>query len=198
MTGTLEQISGLLHEAGETHHRVFRIVDGTDDDWASWYAQWLIDLSELPDLLGTRPVRSELIYVLVGLDKQYTAEKPGETWELYYARQLLRHFQLPAGGEADVEAAQVGLQAGVLDRDEVGGSAGLVVVGVPHAGRGDEGAAGLPVHPDRVGDVAAVVQPGAEQRVAAGADVQDQVEGHGLVAVRPLFLPGRQQPEHRP
>ena len=96
MTDTLEQISGLLHEAGETHHRVFRIVDGADDDWASWYAQWLIDLSELPDLLGARPVRSELIYLLVGLDKQYTAEAPGEPWETYYARQILRHFK-PSG-----------------------------------------------------------------------------------------------------
>jgi hypothetical protein len=85
MTDKLEQISGLLHEASETHHRVFRIVDGTDDDWASWYAQWLIELSELPDLLGRRPVRSELIYLLVGLDRQYTAENPGESWELYYA-----------------------------------------------------------------------------------------------------------------
>ena len=60
MTDTVEQIGDLLHEAGETHHRVFRIVDGADDDWASWYAQWLIDLLELPDLLGARPVRSEL------------------------------------------------------------------------------------------------------------------------------------------
>src|SRR6267143_5443079 len=65
MTGTPEQVSGLLHEAGETHHQVFRIVDGADDDWASWYAQWLIDLSELPDLLGGRPVRSEVIYLLI-------------------------------------------------------------------------------------------------------------------------------------
>ena len=93
MTDTLEQISGLLHEAGETHHRVFRIVDGADDDWASWYAQWLIDLSELPDLLGASPVRSELIYLLVSLDKQFTAEAPGEPWEVYYARQIQRHFQ---------------------------------------------------------------------------------------------------------
>jgi len=93
MTGTLEQISGLLHEAGETHHRVYRIVDGADDDWASWYAQWLIDLSELPDMLGARPVRSELIYLLVSLDKQFTAEAPGEPWEVYYARQIQRHFQ---------------------------------------------------------------------------------------------------------
>ena len=74
MTGTLEQVSGLLHEAGETHHQVFRIVDGADDDWASWYAQWLIDLSELPDLLGARPVRSELIYLLVSLDKPIALE----------------------------------------------------------------------------------------------------------------------------
>ena len=96
MTDTLEQISALLHEVGETHHRVFRIVDGADDDWASWYAQWLIDLSELPELLGARPVRSELIYLLVSLDKRYTAEAPGEPWETYYAREIARHFQ-PSG-----------------------------------------------------------------------------------------------------
>jgi hypothetical protein len=93
MTGELEQISGLLHEAGETHHRVFRIVEGADDDWASWYAQWLINLSELPDLLGAKPVRSELIYLLVSLDKQYTTESPDESWETYYARQILQHFR---------------------------------------------------------------------------------------------------------
>src|SRR5260370_18826927 len=78
MTDTLEQISALLHEAGETHHRVFRIVDGTDDDWASWYAQWLIDLSDLPDLLGARPVPTHLLYLLVSLDNQYTAEAPSQ------------------------------------------------------------------------------------------------------------------------
>ena len=96
MTDTVEQISRLLHEAGETHHRVFRIVDGADDDWASWYADWLINLSELPALLGVKPVRSELVYLLVSLDKQFTAEAPGETWQTYYARQIQRHFQ-PSG-----------------------------------------------------------------------------------------------------
>ena len=43
-----------------------RIVDGADDDWASRYAHWLINLSELPEILGVKPVRSELIYLLVG------------------------------------------------------------------------------------------------------------------------------------
>ena len=96
MAGTLEQIRGLLHEAGEPHHQVFRIVDGADDDRASWNAQRLIDLPELPDLLGVRPVRSELIYLLVSLDKQFTAEAPGQPWETCYARQIQRHFR-PSG-----------------------------------------------------------------------------------------------------
>ena len=45
------KVGELLHEAAETHHQVFRITDGADDDWASWYAEWLVTLSELPELL---------------------------------------------------------------------------------------------------------------------------------------------------
>ena len=86
------KISELLHETGETHHRVFRITDGTDDDWASWYSEWLTTLSELPDLLGLKPVRSELTYVLVRLDNEYVERRPAERWEDYYARELVKHF----------------------------------------------------------------------------------------------------------
>jgi hypothetical protein len=92
MTEHTEAISKLLHEAGETHHRVYRIVDGDDPDWASWYADWLISLSELPQLLGQRPVRSELVYMLVKLDKQYTADRPDEPWEQFYAQRIADHF----------------------------------------------------------------------------------------------------------
>ena len=93
MASTLEQVGSLLLEAGEIHHRVYRIVEGADDDWASFYAWWLIELSELPALLGTKPVRSELVYMLVSLDKQHTAENPDEPWERFYARQLVDHFR---------------------------------------------------------------------------------------------------------
>jgi hypothetical protein len=92
MAATTEQVGKLLHEAGETHHRVFRIVDGADDDWASWYADWLINLSELPALLGVKPVRSELVYLLVSLDKDYTAGQPGDPWESFYAQRIVSHF----------------------------------------------------------------------------------------------------------
>jgi hypothetical protein len=85
-------IAALLHEAGETHHLVYRIVDGDDPDWASWYAQWLLDLSELPQLLGTTPARSELVWMLVSLDKDYTNTSPDVPWPEWYAERIIEHF----------------------------------------------------------------------------------------------------------
>ena len=86
------KVSELLHEAAETHHRVFRITDGADDDWASWYADWLVTLSELPGLLGSKVVRSELTWLLVRLDTEYSERHPDQPWEAYYAAELLAHF----------------------------------------------------------------------------------------------------------
>ena len=93
MANGTEQLAALLKEAGETHHRVYRIVDGDDPDWASWYSDWLIRLSELPSILGTAPVRSELTYMLVKLDRDFNQATRSEPWEHFYARQLLEHFQ---------------------------------------------------------------------------------------------------------
>ncbi len=87
-----EAVVALLHEAAENHHRVFRITNGTDPDWASWYAEWLIDLSELPELLGVTPVRSELVYLLVRLDNEYLREQSESSWEESYAKRLIAHF----------------------------------------------------------------------------------------------------------
>jgi hypothetical protein len=91
----VESVIKLLHEAAETHHQVFRISDGADDDWASWYADWLTRLSELPLLLSSPPVRSEVVYMLVTLDKEYVSEHPGEPWEAYYAARIVEHFSQP-------------------------------------------------------------------------------------------------------
>lgn len=84
-------ISALLHEAAETHHIVYRIVDGDDPDWASWYADWLLQLSELPKLLGAAPVRAHLVHALVQLDRDYSAAAPDEPWEDWYAERLRSH-----------------------------------------------------------------------------------------------------------
>jgi hypothetical protein len=98
MKASITMVAELLHEAAETHHVVYRIVDGADDDWASWYGDWLVRLSELPQLLGAPMVRSELVYLLVRLDKEYVEREPAEPWETYYARAIVEHFTRPEPG----------------------------------------------------------------------------------------------------
>jgi len=87
------RIAELLHEVAETHHVVYRISDGEDPDWASWYADWLLTLSELPELLGSMPVRSHLVHTLVQLDRDYTADAPAERWEDWYAPRLVTYLE---------------------------------------------------------------------------------------------------------
>src|SRR5438034_7790545 len=92
MNETAIGVSELLHQAAETHHGVFVISDGEDSDWATWYSDWLVNLSALPQLLGTRPARSELTYLLVGLDKEYVATGPTMAWEDFYAQRIVESF----------------------------------------------------------------------------------------------------------
>ena len=82
-------VADLLREAGELHHRVYRITDGEDPDWATWYATWLVELSELRELLGRDVVRSELVHVLVDLGREPSDDEP---WEQRYARRIVQHF----------------------------------------------------------------------------------------------------------
>ena len=84
-------MAALLQEAADLHHRVYRLTDGSDDDWASWYAGWLLELSELSDVLGTRPVRSHLVHTLVEAERDHAADS-GEPWPVSYARALCRRF----------------------------------------------------------------------------------------------------------
>jgi hypothetical protein len=88
----VDPIAALLEEAAETHHRVYRITDGADDDWASWYADWLLRLSELPDALDVRPVRSHLVHALVQCDRDHTEAGTDEPWARFYARALTQRF----------------------------------------------------------------------------------------------------------
>ena len=92
MDDRVQKVADLLHEAGETHHVVYRIVDGDDPDWATWYAEWLTTLSELPRILGAPVVRSHLTHALVELDREFTARHLEGRWEDHYARALVERL----------------------------------------------------------------------------------------------------------
>jgi hypothetical protein len=86
-------IADVLHEVSELHGNVYRITNMEDADWASWYGNWLATLSELPQLLGRDElVRSEVVYVLVAADRDYTEQRREEPWEQYYASRFEEHF----------------------------------------------------------------------------------------------------------
>ncbi|MBV8344262.1 MAG: hypothetical protein JO190_04610 [Candidatus Eremiobacteraeota bacterium] len=87
---TVKTVAELLRQVGEVHHMVFADTEGSDDDWATFYSDWLLAHSELPRLLGKRPVRSHLTRDLVELDEQYAAQAPPEPWPTWYAQRLVR------------------------------------------------------------------------------------------------------------
>jgi hypothetical protein len=86
------KVAELLRQAGEVHHLVFADTDGNDDDWATFYSDWLLAHSELPRLLQRRPVRSHLTRDLVELDEQYAAQAPPNPWPAWYAQQLIAKY----------------------------------------------------------------------------------------------------------
>ena len=83
-------VSTILRHAAETHHVVYAISDGADEDWASWYAEWLISLSELPKVLGATPVRSHLVHQLVQLEQAH--DPAAGRWEDVYAASIVARF----------------------------------------------------------------------------------------------------------
>ena len=90
--GASARIAQLLNQVGETHHVVFSDTDGNDDDWATFYSDWLLAHSELSKLLGRRPIRSHLTRDLVELDEQYAKTAPSEPWPAWYAARLITKY----------------------------------------------------------------------------------------------------------
>jgi hypothetical protein len=92
MDKRVRRVSDLLHEAGEVHHVVYRITDGADDDWASFYADWLIDHSELPETLSRVSPRSHLVHELVESERAFGTAEPSARWEDFYAERIVDRF----------------------------------------------------------------------------------------------------------
>jgi hypothetical protein len=89
------ELAELLHQVGEVHHTVFADTDGNDDDWATFYSDWLLAHSDLPKLLARRPVRSHLTRDLVELDEEYTKLGPSQPWSAWYADRLVAKYSVP-------------------------------------------------------------------------------------------------------
>jgi hypothetical protein len=91
--GDTDRIAALMDEASNVHGAYYRIIAGDDDDWATFYSEWLVNHSELPDLLGRKPIRAELTAALVKLDRDYSDQSPDQPWPQWYAERLDQQFR---------------------------------------------------------------------------------------------------------
>ena len=84
-------LSDLLKRTGDAHHAAYKTTDGTDPEWASWYAGHLQTL--LGDGLGRSITRSEIVYLLCKAQKDQDSSGSTEPWTGYYAKLILTETQ---------------------------------------------------------------------------------------------------------
>ncbi len=90
MENLTEKLTALFEQTGKAHHDTFAAIDGADDQWPIWYAEYLMD--KLPILLNATFTKSEMIYLMVHLSKQQALEAPDEKWPRYYARYFVERY----------------------------------------------------------------------------------------------------------
>jgi hypothetical protein len=83
-------IANLFTETGHAHHQAFVEADGADPEWPMWYADFMYD--KLRKLLDAHFTKSELIYLLVSMEKEQALEAPGANWQRYYADYLIGRY----------------------------------------------------------------------------------------------------------
>lgn len=86
-----KQLADLLQQTSEDHHVAFKATDGVDADWSIWYAGHLLE-NGIEKLLGAILLKSDLIYLLVGADKDINRQAPGARWESWYADYFIRRY----------------------------------------------------------------------------------------------------------
>jgi hypothetical protein len=81
----------LFQKTIDEHKLAFQSTQGADPDWPIWYAEHLY--TELSRILQANFTRSELIYLLVLVDKEQRLRAPGSDWRRYYAQFFLDRYR---------------------------------------------------------------------------------------------------------
>ena len=83
-------LTALFQKIGQDHHQVFIDTDGADPEWPAWYADHLHE--ELTKILNAGFTKSELIYLLVLVEKEREIEAPGSDWLMYYSNFFIDRY----------------------------------------------------------------------------------------------------------
>ena len=90
MENKIQAIAELLQETGHAHHQAYIETNGADDDWPIWYADYLVD--KLGEKLDATFTRTQIVVLLVELDRQQKVTAPGTNWMRFYAKELVNRY----------------------------------------------------------------------------------------------------------
>lgn len=85
------EIVHLFSQTFESYRGIHPGSDGKGDNWSVWYTRWLLDVSDLPELLQYKPQPDELQKKLISMDKNYTRDT-NISWQEYMGSQLYREY----------------------------------------------------------------------------------------------------------
>jgi hypothetical protein len=86
-----KKLASLFHQTAEDHHVAYKATDGVDPDWSIWYAGHLLEKG-FDTMLGAKILKSDLIYLLVSVDRELQTYAPGARWEEYYANFFIERY----------------------------------------------------------------------------------------------------------
>jgi hypothetical protein len=86
----IDELASLLNDTAEAHHKAFAATEGEDPDWPIWYADNLLD--KMRQKLKVKFTKSELIYLLVLVDKENGSVAPGTYWPRFHANFIINRY----------------------------------------------------------------------------------------------------------
>jgi len=82
------RLAQLLSEAAEAHHHYeTEVLKQVDNDWSGWYAEYLMQHGAADSLKEPLAI-DQLASRLAEYAAAYEAQKPGGSWQDYYAELL--------------------------------------------------------------------------------------------------------------
>lgn len=90
-----EKLAALFQETAERHHQAYIEDDGADPEWPLWYSDYLMGrIHDIVEKDADTFTRSEIVYLLVALDKEQRTNAPDAVWRDYYAEGILAYLGL--------------------------------------------------------------------------------------------------------
>lgn len=90
MNDKITALVQLFQETGKAHHQAFVELDGADVDWPMWYANYMVD--KFGAILEATLTRTQIVVLLVELERQQRDQAPGSNWTHYYAKELVKRY----------------------------------------------------------------------------------------------------------